>query len=70
MHDNILNLTYYKGNDQYSDGEIEDVILNELKNNDDIYSILSNHDEWPILYHLSPVRENVLSWYDFKVHWK
>ena len=65
MYDKILNMEFYKGNDQYSDGDIEDVILKELQENDDIYSIISRHDEWPVLYHLSPVRENILSWYDF-----
>lgn len=65
MYEKVLNLTYYKGDDQYSDGDIEDVMLNELENSDDVYSILSKYDQWPILYHLSPVRENVLSWYDF-----
>ena len=60
-----LNMTFYKGEDIYSDGDIEDVILEELQKHDDVLDILMNHNEWPILYHLSPIRENLLSWYDF-----
>ena len=60
-----LNMTFYKGEDIYSDGDIEDEILNELQKNEDVMEILRNHNEWPFLYHLSPIRENLLEWYNF-----
>lgn len=57
---NKLDLTFYKGEDLYSDGDIEDVLLDIVKTNDDYYEILSNDNRWPILYHLSPERENII----------
>lgn len=65
MLEDRLNLTFYKGEDIYSDGDIEDQILQELQETDDITDILMRHTEWPFLYHLSPIRENLLEWYDF-----
>lgn len=61
----VLNLSFYKGNDLYSDGDIEDELLNIVQNNDDYMEILKNDNRWPILYHLSPIRENLLEWYDY-----
>ena len=55
-----LNLSYYSGRDQYSDGDIEDTILRLVragKNPGD-----DGDRAFPVLYHLSPVRENILSW--------
>lgn len=60
-----INLKYYKGNDFYSDGEIENVILDIVKNNDDYTDILHSTDSWAVLYHLTPVRKNLLEWYNF-----
>lgn len=65
MVESTLNLTFYKGEDIYSDGDIEDEILKELQEKGDISQILMEHNEWPFLYHLSPIRENLLDWYDF-----
>ena len=66
MYENILNLKYYKGEDLYSDGDIEDELLSIVSENEDFTEILKNDDRWPILYHLSPIRENLLEWYDYK----
>lgn len=59
-----FNTDYYKGTDQYSDGDIEERIL-------EIVRAGKSPDEtgdrsFPVLYHLSPVRENILSWYPFR----
>jgi 2-polyprenyl-3-methyl-5-hydroxy-6-metoxy-1,4-benzoquinol methylase len=32
----------------------------------EIWNILNNNPPWPILYHLHPQREFILSWYPFK----
>lgn len=60
-----IDLTYYHGNDAYSDGdEAEETILRivrEGKTLDDLEQV-----SWPTLYHLSPVRENICNWYPFK----
>jgi len=61
----VLNLSFYSGEDSYSDGEIEDKLLEIVKNNDDYYDILCDNDDWTYLYHLSPIRENILEWFDF-----
>jgi len=60
-----LHLEYYSGSDLYSDGDIEDVILDIVKKNEDFTEILSSTDSWPILYHLTPMRLNLIEWYDF-----
>jgi SAM-dependent methyltransferase len=62
-----LNYEFYKGTDTYSDGDVEDTILEIVKNNsyEEIEELLTEGNEWPILYHLSPIRKNILRWYDF-----
>lgn len=60
-----LDYTFYKGKDLYTDGEIEDTLLQIVKENKQD-SILYESNEWPILYHLSNIRENLLDWYPFE----
>ena len=63
-----LNLEKYAGVDAYSDGDIEDYLLEIVKENGDIdytETILKNAS-WPVLYHLSGMRENIVSWYPFQ----
>ena len=60
----LLNYEFYKGEDQYSDGDIEDDILQLLQQNNNVLDILKQDDRWPVLYHLSPVRQNIIEWYD------
>ncbi len=60
----VLNYTYYKGNDLYTDGLIEDEILEIVKSGKQ-REILYSSSKWPILYHLSDIRENLLDWYQF-----
>ncbi len=64
--DKILNLKFYKGSDLYSDGDVEDELLEIVKNHEDYTEVLSKDDRWAILYHLSGIRENLLDWYDYK----
>ncbi len=53
----------------YSDGDIEKKMLslvsskNFSKKKDEL---LNQKPSWPIIYHFSQVRENLLRWYDFK----
>lgn len=63
--DQVLNLKFYKGEDLYSDGDIEETLLALCESGRPMQEILMENDDWPILYHLSDVRENVLEWYDF-----
>jgi len=62
-----INLDFYTGTDFYSDGDVEDELLAIVKRNNNDYSdVLANDDRWPILYHLSPIRQNIINWYPFK----
>ncbi len=59
-----LNLNFYNGEDRYSDGIIENAILRIVRAGKTLAQ--SGEKEFPVLYHLSPVRENILSWYPFR----
>lgn len=62
----MINESFYKGQDLYTDGEdIEEDILTLVKTRGDFTEILAEETRWPILYHLSPERRNLLEWYPF-----
>jgi len=61
-----LNLDYYGGEDLYSDGEIEDELLEIVGENSDFEEIIAKDNRWPILYHLSKHRGNIIEWYPFE----
>lgn len=61
-----LDYTFYKGTDQYSDGDIEDELLQMISEEPDVEKILAADNRWPVLYHFSPVRWNILEWYPFE----
>lgn len=46
--------------DKFTFEELEKISQKE------VYEILINNTKWPILYHFSPIRHNLLEWYDFK----
>lgn len=60
-----LNLNFYKGDDSYSDGDVENDILEMTTKTSDFTEILKNDNRWAVLYHLTPLRRNLLEWYDF-----
>lgn len=65
----MLNLEFYNGVDLYSSEEnIESELLSIVTNNElnNYENVLNNDSRWPILYHLSPERHNLLEWYSFK----
>lgn len=59
-----LNLTYYGGTDIYSDGEVEDRLLEIAKNNteEQLNQVIADTHDWGILYHFSHIRQNIVSW--------
>lgn len=59
-----LDYTYYPGQDLYCDGDIEDELLEIVKNHskEEFRGIIEEKASWPILYHLSPLRENIVEW--------
>jgi len=61
-----IDLAYYENKDYYTDGCIEDELLNIVKTTDNYVEIISNDDRWPILYHLSKDRENIIDSFCFE----
>ena len=60
-----LDLRFCKDDTSYSDGSIEDTMLDMAKRELTFEECMAEDSSWPVLYHFSPVRENLLSWYDF-----
>ena len=63
-----LTLDYYKGCDHYSDGAVEDRIIKYIEYGyplEDINNYIHPDDYFAFLYHLSPIRQNILNWYPF-----
>lgn len=61
----ILDDTYYCSKYDERDTLIEKDLMKYLKKYDNSLDILSEDNRWPILYHISPIRKNILEWYDF-----
>lgn len=63
-----VDYTYYTGQDLYSDGEIEDKMLDIAMYNppEDFPKIIETEKSWPIFYHFSPLRTNIIDWIPFK----
>ncbi|MCM1111652.1 MAG: class I SAM-dependent methyltransferase [Muribaculum sp.] len=59
-----LDYSRYSGEDLYCDGEAEDELLQIVRNRSEVeYArIIEERGSWPILYHLSPLRENIVEW--------
>ena len=61
-----IDYSRYSGSDSYSDGDIENVITEHIKNAAGDPSAVLEHDtRWACFYHLSPIRGNILNWYPF-----
>ena len=63
-----LNYEFYKGTDEYSDGDIEENMLEIVKKyqtDEALEEMLMEVTEWTYLYHFSKIRQNVLDWYEF-----
>ncbi|MFR4352685.1 MAG: class I SAM-dependent methyltransferase [Roseburia sp.] len=63
-----FNLSWYKNEDLYSDGDVEDTIIRLIAENEPEHYIDAIYDNfnWPTYYHLTHLRKNILNWYDFK----
>lgn len=59
-----LDLTHYPGEDLYCDGEIEDELLTIARERSEVeyQQIIEERKSWEVLYHLSPLRENIVEW--------
>ena len=63
-----LNLEYYEGQDVYSDGDIEDEILEIVKNRKDYDRAISDSNRFEVFYHLSKEREMIARVMDITKH--
>ena len=63
-----LNYDFYRGSDSYSDGDIEDRLLEIAENNSEteLEKRIAEEKDWAVLYHFSDIRRNILEWYDMK----
>lgn len=63
-----LNYEFYKGKDEYSDGDIEKELINYMqeKKETEYNDIFKSDMRWPVFYHLTQIRENILNWYPMK----
>jgi len=59
-----LNLDYYGGKDLYSEGPAEDMLLDLVTrySENDYEHVIQNSKSWNVMYHLSHIRENIVSW--------
>lgn len=59
-----LDLTHYPGEDRYCDGDVEDELLEIARSYSAVeyQRIIEEKRSWPILYHLSPLRGNIVEW--------
>ncbi len=59
-----LDYKHYPGEDFYCDGDVEDELLEIVKKYSPVeyQGIIEERASWPILYHLSPLRENIVDW--------
>ena len=55
-----LILDDYKGIDHYSDGAIEDDLLNIVRFEKDYDAAIERDGRWPVFYHLSTRRETIV----------
>lgn len=63
-----LDYKHYPGEDYYCDGDVEDELLEIVKNHspEEFRRIIEEKAKWPVLYHLSPLRENMADWLPVK----
>lgn len=59
-----LNYEHYLGTDLYSDGKVEDELLDIVKNHmeKEYNKIIAERNNWAIIYHLSHLRTNIIDW--------
>lgn len=60
----VLDYKYYSGVDLYSEGEVEEELLEIVKTHEknEYNNIIAERKKWSILYHLSHIRENIVEW--------
>lgn len=61
----VLDYEFYPGEDLYSDGPVEDEMLEVAQNfrEEEFNQVIAQRKSWPLLYHFSHIRQNIVSWY-------
>ncbi len=63
----VLNTRWFREKEgTYSDGPIEDEMLEIVRSGRDYFDVIEKDNRWPILYHFSPERRNLLEWFPFR----
>lgn len=59
-----LDYSKYSGEDLYCDGAVEDELLDIVisRTPAEYAAVIEERGSWPVLYHLSPLRENIVDW--------
>lgn len=59
-----LDLQFYSGMDLYSDGPVEEELLEIAKNykEEELNQVIAKRQSWPVLYHFSHIRQNIVEW--------
>ncbi|MBE6089738.1 MAG: class I SAM-dependent methyltransferase [Clostridium beijerinckii] len=60
----VLNYDHYSGIDLYSEGDVEDELLDIVQSNEErqFNNIIAERKKWSIMYHLSHIRGNIVEW--------
>lgn len=60
----MLDFSRYSGEDLYCDGAVEDELLDIVQRYGQVEypKLIEQRGSWPILYHLSPLRENIVEY--------
>ena len=60
----VLDYEFYPGKDLYSDGAVEEELLEIASNHkgEEFNRIIAEKKSWPVLYHFSHVRNNITDW--------
>ena len=63
-----LDYEFYPGEDLYSDGPVEEELLEIARNykDEELNSVIAERNSWPVLYHFSHIRQNILEWLPIK----
>lgn len=64
----VLDTACYPGEDLYSDGAVEDRILELVRTypEQEYNQVIAREQDWAVMYHLAHERGNILSWYPFE----
>lgn len=59
----VLNYRFYSGSDLYSDGDAIEEEMLEIARSGNWEEEVQKGNRWPILYHFSDIRGNIIDWY-------